>query len=58
MQKGGILKVSVMEDCDKNSPYPMAFGPPFPFDIMLPRRRELESTSHFGKLCNGKVVGT
>ncbi len=47
-----------MEDCDKNSPYPMAFGPPFPFDIMLPRCKELESTSHFGKLCNGKVVGT
>ncbi len=54
MQKGGILKVSVMEDCDKNSPYPMAFGPPFPFDIMLPRRRELESTSHFGNFVMGR----
>jgi len=54
LRKGGILKVSVMEDCDKNSPYPMAFGPPFPFDIMLLRRKELESTSHFGNFVMGR----
>jgi hypothetical protein len=36
----------------------MTFVDPFPFDIMLPRCKKLESITRFGELSNGKAKGS